>query len=304
MSYFLKLIRWQNLLIIALTQCVFRFGFFNLKQFSELNFFTALTTGQFFALVFATLSLAAAGYIINDVYDVETDAVNKAKDQIIGKHINESLATNLFVILNILGVVLGFYVSNSIGKNVYAAFFVIISVLLYFYATYLKGTVLIGNIVVSALVASTILIVGVFELTPLINPDNKDFMLYIFKFFLEFSCFAFLVNLVREMVKDIQDVDGDHSAGLQTLPIVIGRNRAAKITFVVSLLPIIATIYYLITYLYNNSVLMVYFLLLIIGPLLFISIKILSAESKKDFKLISLLLKLVMVTGIFSILLF
>ena len=304
MSYFLKLIRWQNLLIIVLTQCVFRFGFFNLKQFSELNFFTALTIGQFIALVLATICLAAAGYIINDVYDVETDAVNKNKPQIVGKHINESLATNLFVILNILGVVLGFYVSNSIGKNVYAAFFVIISVLLYFYATYLKGTVLIGNIVISVLVASTILIVGVFELTPLITPENKEFMLYVFKFFLEFSCFAFLINLVREMVKDIQDVDGDHSAGLQTLPIVIGRNRATKITFIVSLLPVIATVYYLITYLYNNSTLMIYFLLLIIGPLLFISIKVLTASAKKDFKIISLLLKLVMITGIFSILLF
>ncbi|NQY06407.1 MAG: geranylgeranylglycerol-phosphate geranylgeranyltransferase [Flavobacteriaceae bacterium] len=305
MLHFLNLIRWKNLLIIAFAQCVFRFVFFKLDQFQSLDsFFTALTTGQFLCLMFSTLCLAIAGYIINDVFDAETDTINNPEKQIVGKHINESLATNLFIIFNILGVALGFYVSNVIGKNAYSTLFVIISALLYVYATYLKGTILIGNIVISLLVASSILIIGVFELSPLIIPENRDFMVYVFKFFLEFSLFAFLINLVREMIKDIEDIDGDHAAGLSTLPIAIGRERAGKITFFVCLLPIIACIYYVMTYLTENTVLLIYFLFLIIGPLIYVAIKILGARDKKDYRLIGNLLKIIMLLGICSVFLF
>ena len=301
MLHFLNLIRWKNLLMIAFAQCAFRFGFFELPNFTEIHFFTALTTAQFFMLVIATISLAAAGYIINDVYDLETDTINNPSKQIVGKHINESLATNLFVIFNILGVALGFYIANIVGKNMFATVFVLISVLLYVYATYLKGTILLGNIAISLLVAATILIVGVFELTPIISPENIDFVKYLFRFILEFAVFAFLINLVREMVKDMEDIDGDHKAGLTTLPIAIGRDRAARVTFIICLLPICTAVYYTITYLAENNILLFYFLFLIIGPLCFVAFKILGAKTKKEFHSLSTVLKVILFLGIISI---
>lgn len=296
MTPFLQLIRWKNLLIIIAAQCIVKFGF--------IGFDTALTTGQFSALVLATVCLASAGYIINDVYDVETDAVNKPDKQIVGKFINEALATNLFVIFTIIGVACGFYVANSVGKNVFATFFVLISILLYVYATYLKGTILIGNIVVSLLVGLTILIVGVFEFIPMLTIETRSTIQLMLKIILHFSILAFLINLIREMVKDLQDIDGDHRAELNTLPIAIGRNRAAKLTFVICLITIALVIYYIMTYMVNKDIGILYMLLLIIGPLLFVGIKVLSAKNKKDYSILSNVLKVVMLLGIGAMLLF
>lgn len=296
MTPFLQLIRWKNLLIIIAAQCIVKFGF--------IGFDTALTTGQFSALVLATVCLASAGYIINDVYDVETDAVNKPDKQIVGKFINEALATNLFVIFTIIGVACGFYVANSVGKNVFATFFVLISILLYVYATYLKGTILIGNIVVSLLVGLTILIVGVFEFIPMLTIETRSTIQLMLKIILHFSILAFLINLIREMVKDLQDIDGDHRAELNTLPIAIGRDRAAKLTFVICLITIALVIYYIMTYMVNKDIGILYMLLLIIGPLLFVGIKVLSAKNKKDYSILSNVLKVVMLLGIGAMLLF
>jgi len=127
----------------------------------------------FSLLVLSTLCIAAAGNIINDIYDIETDLVNKPKKVIVGKTISEKQANNLFIILNVIGVGLGFYISNLVGKNAFFALFVIISALLYIYASYLKQVLLIGNIVISVLVALSIIIVGLFELLPVITLQNQ-----------------------------------------------------------------------------------------------------------------------------------
>ncbi len=106
------------------------------------------------------------------------------------------------------------------------------------------------------------------------------------------------------MIKDIQDVDGDHKSGMKTLPILIGRDRSRNIIFVLSLIPILLLVYYLSTYLYNKTIAVVYFLILVVGPLIFTTIKIFNAETKKDFHFISSLLKLIMLFGILSMLLY
>ena len=135
----------------------------------------SLNTFHFLLLVISTLCIASAGYIINDIYDVETDFINKPEQMIIGKSISEKTAYNLFIILNVMGVGIGFYLSYAIGKSELFALFVIISALLYVYASYLKQTFLIGNMVISVLVGLSILIVGIFELIPSIkacSPSN------------------------------------------------------------------------------------------------------------------------------------
>ena len=299
----LNLIRYKNLFMIAFIQCIIKYVFFELPQFKNANLTTALDTTSFTCLVFATVFIAAAGYIINDIYDIEADNINKPNKVIVGKRISEDLANNLFIGFTVAGIVLGICATWQIDKNSYATIFLLVSALLYWYATSLKQSILIGNILISLLVSLSILIVGVFEITPMITPDSRDAYLFMFKFLVDYAVFAFLINLVRELVKDLEDIDGDYKAGYNTLPIAIGRDRASKVAFGFCVLTIMAVVYYVITYLFENQILLLYFIFLIIGPLSYCAIKLLSAKTKSDFKQLSLILKITMLLGICSMIL-
>lgn len=272
--------------------------------FESFNTLTALTHFNFILLVLTTLCLAAGGNIINDIYDLETDSINKPNKVVIGKQVSEKLAYNLFFALNIIGVILGFYLSHSVGKSSFFAIFVIISLALYVYASYLKGTVLFGNLLISILVAMSLIIVGIFDLLPVTFLENKDTQMSFFEIVIDYAVFAFLINLVREIIKDIQDVDGDYKAGMNTLPIVLGRERANKIAFAVSMIPIGVVIYFMVTYLYHHLIAIGYFLVFIIAPLIYATIKIFSAEHYKQYEHISTVYKLVMLMGMLSLLLY
>lgn len=299
MLHFFNLIRWKNLTLIILAQVLIKYALFDAFDID-----ITLNEFGFFLLVMATVCIAAAGNIINDIYDVDTDTINKPEKVIVTKHISEQAAYNWFIALSVIGVGLGFYVSNLIGKSGFAAIFVIVSALLYVYANYLKRTFLIGNIVISALVALSIIIVGLFELLPAINNSNQQTQIMFFKILIDYAVFAFMINLIREMVKDIEDIDGDYNLEMKTLPIVIGRERAIKAAFVVSLIPLFAVTYYVVTYLYKQQMAVIYFLVCVIAPLLYLSVKLFSAKTKKELAHLSNILKLVMLFGILSLLLY
>ncbi len=272
--------------------------------FEPFNVLTTLSTIGFILLVIATISIAAAGNIINDIYDIETDSVNKPKKIIIGKQVSEKLAYNLFFILNIIGIIIGFYLSHSVGNPSFFSIFVIISLALYVYASYLKGTVLFGNLLISFLVAMSLIIVGIFDIIPAIVSDNRTSQLVFFDIVVDYAVFALLINLIREIIKDIQDVDGDYKAGLNTLPIVLGRERANRIAFIISMIPIGAVIYFVVTYLYKQQLAIAYFLICIIAPLIYATIKIFGAKHNDHYKHISDIYKLVMLLGILSLLVY
>ncbi|MBA6152440.1 geranylgeranylglycerol-phosphate geranylgeranyltransferase [Gelidibacter maritimus] len=299
----LNLIRWKNLLMIAFVQLLIKYALF--QPFIDQTELTITLNGFGFGLlVIATLCIAAAGNIINDIYDVETDLVNRPSDVIIGVKIPEKTAYALFIVLNVIGVLIGFYLSHLVGRSGFFAIFVIISALLYIYASYLKQMLLVGNILISVLVGMSILIVGVFELMPVITDQNQATQLTFFKILFDYALFAFLINLVREIIKDLEDVDGDYKSGMSTLPIVIGRDRASKVAFVVSLLPIFGSLYYVASYLLKYELFIGYFFVLIVVPLIYIALKTFHAKTKKHYHHISNMLKLVMLFGMLSLLLY
>jgi 4-hydroxybenzoate polyprenyltransferase len=265
---------------------------------------TSLNTLGISLLILATTCIAAAGNIINDIYDVETDFINKPDKLIVGKSISEKTAYNLFITLNLIGVGIGFYLSNMIGKSAFFSLFVIISALLYVYASYLKRMLLIGNIVVSILVALSLIIVGVFELLPDINSQNQSLQLFFFKIIFNYAVFAFMINLLREITKDLEDIHGDYKAGMNTLPIAVGRERANKVLFALTFISLFIIIYYVVDTLYQQLISVVYFLIFIVGPLIFVLIKIFEAKTKTDYHFISNTLKLVMLFGMLSLMLY
>jgi len=299
MIHFLNLIRWKNLLLIAFVQVLIKYALFD-----PFNIDVTLNGFGFSLLVIASLCIAAAGNIINDIYDIDTDLINKPEKVIVSKSISETKAFNLFLSLTIIGVCIGFYLSNLIDKTGYSALFIFTSALLYVYTTSLKQTLLIGNIVVSVLVALSIIIVGLFDLIPAITSENQQTQLTIFKILINYALFAFMINLLREIIKDIEDFEGDTKADMRTLPIVIGKNKAKTVLFVLSFIPLLAIVYYVITFLYKQQIAVGYFLLFVVAPLLYFSIKILSANTQKKLHHLSNVLKLILFFGVLSLLLY
>lgn len=293
---FLKLIRLPNLLMIIITQVLVKYFLFE-----PFGIDTVLGHFGFSLLVLSMICLAAAGNIINDIHDTATDKINKPHKVIIGRKISEKAGWNWFIVLNILGVGIGFYLSNLVGKPSFVALFILPSAFLYFYAIQIKGTVLVGNLVVSVMVAMIIVMVGIFDLVPAITPANLPTQKVLFFILVDYAIFAFLVNFLREIVKDQEDITGDYNAGYNTLPVLLGRSRTNYIIFTVALLPLAGVLYYLYTYLYESKAAMVYLMFTVVGPLLYFLVKILGAGTRKNFHHLSLVLKLILAAGILSI---
>jgi 4-hydroxybenzoate polyprenyltransferase len=295
---FLKLIRYQNLLLLALMQLVFRYGFLALQ-----NIPLALQDWQYALLVLSTVLLAAAGYVINAIFDQSTDTANKPNAVIVGKRISESNAYTLYTVLNTIGVGIGFYLSNVIGKPGFSAVFILIAATLYIYSTSLKQMPLVGNIVVALLLAFSVVIIGVFDLYPVINAANQQQMANLFSILLDFALFAFMINFLREIVKDAEDLEGDASEGMKTLAIILGIHKAAKLVFALSFIPLLCLLVYIKTYFvaYDLWLITLYTFIFVLAPLLYFMIAVWNAKTKKDFQLLSLLLKGILFFGILSV---
>lgn len=296
MLSYLKLIRAGNLLFIALTMYLIKYGLF--KPFGvaiTLNLF------GFSMLVLAVVTVAAGGYVINDIFDVPADLENKPDKTFINKSISEKAAYRLFFILNIIGVGLGFYLSNMIGRPGFSAFFIFGSAILYLYNSQFQQTILVGNILVSIIVGLIPVGVGLYDLLPAITPENQQTQSTIFSILLDYSIFAFLINLLREIVKDLEDIDGDYNAGYRTLPIEFGKKRTNRILFIAGLVPLSFLIYYIYQYLFENISAVIYTLIFLVAPLLFFQINIWSAEKKAEYGRLSKVLKAVLFFGFLSI---
>ena len=293
---FLKLIRYQNLLLLAFMQLIFRYVFFQSQDIP-----LALADWQYGLFVLSTVLIAAGGYVINNIFDQHTDTINKPNTVVIGKSISETQGYNIYIALTATGVSIGFYLSNVIAKPGFATIFILIAATLYLYATSLKQMMLIGNIMVALLLSFSVVIIGIFDLFPTIHEGNQQQMANLFSILLDYTIFAFMINLLREIVKDIEDVDGDYNMGMNTLPIEIGKSRTAKIVFVLSFIPLLLILHYIYNYLFGLLFVTLYLLFFVVAPLLYFTIKIGAATSKKEFHNLSLLLKWILLFGILSI---
>jgi 4-hydroxybenzoate polyprenyltransferase len=277
-------------------QLIFRYGFFKYQHIP-----LALSSWQYNLLVLSTVLIAAGGYVINNIFDQDTDLINNPKKVIVGIIISEKQSYNIYIALTSTGVAIGFYLANVIAKPSFAAIFILIAATLYLYAASLKQMLLIGNIIVALLLSFSVIIVGVFDLFPVTTVENKLQMRVYFSILIDFAIFTFLINLLREITKDIEDFEGDSSLGMNTFPIFVGKKKAIKILFGLSFVPLIVILYYINQYLLDLLYVTIYLLLFVCGPLLIFILKIWNADSKEEFHSLSLLLKWILLFGIFSI---
>ncbi len=301
MVAFLKLIRYKNLLMVLLTMV--------LTKYAIINSFTTLFDFQFTLLIVSILCITASGYIINDIFDVKADVINKPAKVFIGKSISKKNAQFVYLILIILGFLFGVYASYLKGDFSYSIFFIGTIILLFWYSKTLKKIAFIGNIVVSFLTTLTLLIVFVFELES-VNSAATIFEAIV-NFFrliptaialLCYIIFAFSITLIREIIKDIEDIKGDYSLKIKTLPILIGINRTKNVALVISAFVFLFLVFILKVELIHFPLLFWYAILFIILPFTWFFYKLNSAKTIMNFSKLSRLLKLIMCFGILSML--
>jgi 4-hydroxybenzoate polyprenyltransferase len=232
-----------------------------------------------FLLVVSTVIITAAGYMINDYYDVKIDYVNRPEEVVVGKVIKRRVVILLHSLLNFAGVGLGYLVSPRIGLiNFMAAF------LLWLYSNRLKREPFIGNLTVAFLTGLSIYLVAFFY--------QKNELLV-----LTYAIFAFFINLIREIIKDIEDRPGDRKHGCRTLPIVIGFRKTKQVIFLIALC-FISSIF-VVTFRINNPVLFIYFGIMG-GVFMWFMWKIYHADRQIHFSELSRIAKILMLVGTLS----
>jgi len=296
LTIFFQLVRWKNLLMIAAIQLLFKYVYFPV-----FNITTSLDTPHFLLLVLATLCIAAAGNVINDIQDIEADKINKPKKLLVTKRITKKQANNLYYLLNTLGVLIGLYISYHVHKTSFVATFIGTALLLNVYSVSLKSKPVVGNLVVSLLISLSILIVGFFDVIPAISKENAIEQYLAFRGLIDYAIFAFMFNFLRELVKDVEDVEGDLKLNMQTLPILIGRKKAKNVIFTIAFIPLTIITYYSYANFSKVPVVLVYMLVIVQLPLLHFMHKLLYSTTKEHFRYLSRLLKLIMLLGMFSI---
>ena len=293
---YLKLLRYQNLLMLAFMQLVFRYLFLA-QSYVDL----ALTDINYILLVIATVCIAAGGYVINNIMDQDTDEIAKPQNRVVGVSISETVAYNWYIGLTIVGVGIGFYLSNVIYKPTFASMFILVATLLYMYATSFKQIPVLGNVVVALMLSTSIIIIGLFDILPAIDVDNRFRMREAFDILMHYAIFAFIINLIREIVKDMEDMDGDYQSGINSLPIAIGVQKTKIIVGVLTVISIGILAYYVNSNLFELDYVVYYAMILIVGPLIYFGVKLLNATTKKEYHHLSLVLKIILFFGILSV---
>ncbi len=307
----LQLVRWPNLLFIFLTQTLFYYCVFNSLVDTKQKNFVVEKGKLFFMLVLASVLIAAAGYIINDYFDVQIDAINKPYRVIVDRKLNRRWAILFHLLFSVAGVAISFYISYKTGNSIIIIVNSGCVVLLWFYSTWFKKSLLVGNVVISLLTAWVTIVVYFFvggRLVYYYGWQNSIQPFDIRKLFivtLSYSSFAFILSLIREVVKDIEDMPGDAKHGCRTMPIIWGV-PAAKIYSGVWLTVVIAALGIILFYMLQTGwrAGSVYILIFIIIPLMYILRDLKRAKSTADYHNISNSIKFVMMAGILSMLFF
>ena len=307
---FFRLIRWPNLLFIALTQSLFYYCIIipSLPQsYYLLNY--KFNQPLFFLLLTSSIFIAAAGYIINDYFDINIDQINKPQKMVVEKIINRRWAILLHWLITTLGLIISLYVSF---KTSYVVIIVNVfcTLLLWFYSTTFKKKLLSGNIIISLLTAWTVLVLyfatnHTFSFASNLTPEIASGLKRIFKFAVLYGGFAFIISLIREVVKDIEDIEGDAKYNCHTMPIVWGV-PASKVFAGVWLVVLISALFIIQFYVFQLGFKLTaaYGLVLVIMPLVWILRKLYLAQNTLQYHKVSSLIKIVMLTGIISILFF
>jgi 4-hydroxybenzoate polyprenyltransferase len=275
------LIRFPNLVIIALCQVLVQVCLLQ----PEVPVRQILATERFNLLLLATFCVAAAGYIINDYYDIKIDAINKPRRQVVGITINRRQAMLAHLLLSGIGIVVGWVLSWQVGLVNWGA-----TLLLWGYSARLKSYFLVGNLTIALLSALMVLVVPLHY-----GSSNTAVWAY--------ATFSFFISMVREIIKDMEDVKGDATFDRRTVPIVLGIPATKWVIYGILTL-FFATILLAMVYRAHDIFFGLYMMVLILLPGVMLIQGLVKADRKRDFSRLSRWCKGLMLLGILSMLLF
>lgn len=319
-----RLFRVLNLVIIALTQVFIRYGIiepilekvnvtFRLNNIYFIQPQLLMSHFDFALLVISTVFIAAAGYVINDYFDTKPDRINKPERLIVGKTIKRRAAMGMHIVLNTIAVMLAGYLCFKSGNYqlIFIQLFSIVS--LWFYSTNFKRQMLVGNIIIAGLAALVPITVVLYEfsfgglsLVQLINGveagAGSRMMIIIAVFVMGYAIFAFLMNMIREIVKDSEDTKGDYQAGMRTLPISVGlkTTRFILMSLIGISVILLGFVQQMLLDTYKLKVLFYYLLVFVQIPLIYLFFLANNARQKADFSKMSLICKLIILSGVIS----
>jgi 4-hydroxybenzoate polyprenyltransferase len=301
---FFQLIRYPNLLFIALTQFLFYYRIIVPYFNNNLQPKQLLQENDFFLLLIASVLISAAGYIINDYFDIQIDNVNKPERLILGKLIKRRWAMLLHLVLSLAGLFLTAIVAMNLDNLLLLGLNFLSVLMLLLYSSTFKKKLLIGNIIISVLTAW---VVGVLFITEIRLNDtvymqlNQAALGSLYKVTLFYAGFAFIVSLIREVVKDMEDMEGDRRFGCETMPIKWGI-PSTKVFVAVWIFVLIGLLAAIAFYAMLNSWSWPFYALsfAMIIQFYFLLKKLYYAQLTADFANISKVLKLIMLAGILS----
>lgn len=301
---FFRLIRWPNLLFIALTQSLFYFCILIPSFYQGIPVHENILNTEFFILLsFSSVLIAAAGYIINDYFDLDIDRINKPGRVVVEKIIKRRWAIIWHWILSGIGILIGFYLSWKLRNIFIGPSNLLCVLLLWFYSTTFKKKLLIGNVLISLLTAWVIgvLYLCEFRLHRFVNPEFHGALSRVYKFAVVYASFAFVISLVREVIKDMEDMEGDARYGCRTMPVVWGLN-AAKFFCFCWLTVLVAALIFIQFYVLQFGwwITIGYTCFLVIYPILRVMKKLSVASDTEQFRQLSRWIKSIMMTGILS----
>jgi len=304
MAAFLNLIRFPNLLLIAFTQYVMRYAVIlpvaNLYGVKfQLNGFT------FFCIVLSTICTAAAGYAINDYFDMKTDNINRPRKVVVGKAINRHKTVMTHGILCTAGILLGGYVTWMAGIPELVLVYFMVAGMLWLYSFTYKRQFLIGNFIV-ALFSAMVPMMALLDIPPIYQSfgafllQQEANLNYAVFWILGVATMAFLTTLSHEIIKDAEAFEGDVTYGCRSLPIVMG-DQYTKWTIIginASIVVMLGLVYHFFLRQITGYFSFFYLLLFLIVPIMFISWKVLKSSTSDDYRRAGNWMKWVMFAGI------
>lgn len=251
---------------------------------------------DFFLLNLSVICIAAAGYIINDYFDTRIDFINKPEKVVIDKKINRKHAIVWHIILSAVGIVLGFYLAYKAGMPKLGLIHFLTVGLLWFYSTNFKRMFLTGNIIVAILSGLIPLMAALFE-------PNRSYIS--FTYINAYCGFAFIISLIREIIKDMEDIKGDAVMNCKTLPVVLGIKAGKFIVVFISLCTMIFMGYIQgMQFRSHDLISFWYFTFTLQLPFIILLYLLIKAERPKQFYVASTITKIIMLTGVLSMYIF
>jgi len=304
MIKYLNLFRWINISIVILSMALVLL--FMVLPLLGIGWFEhGLCPGKFLLLVFSTVFIAIGGNIVNDIYDINADSINKPRKNMVGKGISVSTAWVLYWVFTVSGLLLGTLLSLVVGQINYGLIFLFSAGLLWFYSQKYQCQPLVGNIVVSALSAITLGIVWLFQFFALseeaeVFASVQGNFAIVNRMVLIYMGFAFITSLIREVVKDIEDFRGDNRFGCRTFAVTYGIEKAkilAKVVLFIGIFSVVIIQFYF----FKLGFEMHFWYFFVLDVLFVLAIfKMFKAKDRKDFSTVSKLIKLIMLAGILS----